>query len=163
MLAGLMLVAAAALGLWLAYLLIGTGREAPAVKIYFYQRDTLTAFSRPLSPDQAPLAQALAALLAGPNEPERAAGVKTTIPPGTRAINYKTNGGTAIITFNRRLEDYGGGSSRVEGMIGQIVYTITEVPGIKKVWIKMEGEKELVLGGEGLVIDRPLSREDISR
>jgi len=48
-------------------------------------------------------------------------------------------------------------------MIGQIVYTITEVPGIKKVWIKMEGEKELVLGGEGLVIDRPLSREDISR
>jgi len=160
---GLALLAIAALGLGLAYLLGGTRKEAPEIKLYFYRGEELTMVRRPLSPDRAPLEQALEALLSGPNGTERAAGLQTMIPPGTKALSAKTEKGTAAIVFNRRLEAYGGGSSRVEGMIDQIVYTITEVPGVKSVWIKMAGEQELVLGGEGLVIDKPLSRADLRR
>ena len=67
---------------------------------------------------------------------------------------------TAIINFNARLEEYGGGATHVRGMIAQIVYTATGLQGIDKAWIWVEGKKSIVLGGEGLVLDKPLTRED---
>jgi spore germination protein GerM len=84
------------------------------------------------------------------------------VPRGTRALSFKVRGKTVIVNFSRELEKYGGGSTRLQGMIAQIVYTATDVPGIEKAWIWMEGEKELVLGGEGLILDRPLGRKEVS-
>ncbi len=138
-------------------------KSGPSLTVYFSRGERLAPVRRPLRPEQAPLKAALAELLAGPSPAERAQGIETLIPPGTRTVAVKTEGQTALIVFNRKLENYGGGSARVEGMIAQIVYTATEVPGVAKVWIKMSGEKELVLGGEGLVIDRPLSRGEVGR
>lgn len=117
----------------------------------------MVAVERPLGADEEPLPKAMAELLSGPKE----AGLSTQIPTGTKILRLQVKKGTAILDFNRKLESYGGGSARVEGMIAQIVYTATEVPGIEKVWIWIEGEKEIVLGGEGLVLDRPLSRSDV--
>ncbi len=147
---------AAATYLWVALQPKGT-----AVKVYFFKGEKLTAVERPLSANEAPLSKALTELISGPSETERGQGISTQIPRGTKVLSMLIKDDIAIINFNRKLENYGGGSARLEGMIAQIVYTATEVPGIKKVWIWMEGEKELVLGGEGLVLDKPLSRRDL--
>ena len=149
------LVAAAA-ALWL------TPAKAPSVQVYFFQADKPCAVSRPLPPDQAPLEVAMAELLKGPNEGEKAAGFSTQLPAGIKVRLIKAEREIAIIDFSGRLEAYGGGSNRVEGLVAQIVYTATAVPGISKAWIWLAGEKEVVLGGEGLVLDKPLGRGDLA-
>jgi len=137
-------------------------QKPPSVKVYFYKGDKLFAVERTLNAGEAPLQRAIGELLAGPSPDEKLEGITTQLPAGTRVLRLRVKDQVAIIDFNRKLEAYGGGSARLEGMIAQIVYTATEIPGIEKVWIWMEGEKELVLGGEGLVLDKPLSRRDVS-
>jgi len=150
-------------------LLVGLGawffpkqEKGPVLKVYFLKGGKLAAVERGLAPDRAPLKLAADALLAGPTREEKSAGYSTMIPPGTRTIWIIEKNGIAIINLNRKLEAYGGGASRVEGLVAQIVYTLTDIPGIEKAWIWMAGEKEIVLGGEGLILDKPLSRSDLA-
>ena len=131
------------------------------LSVYFVKGDQLIAVNRPIKADVPLLEQALAALLAGPSEDERGRGMTTHIPAGVKVKHIKLERKMAIIDLSRELENYCGGSARLEGMIAQIVYTMTGVPGIDKVWIWVEGEKEVVLGGEGFVLDRPLGRQDL--
>jgi spore germination protein GerM len=133
----------------------------PVIKVYFFQGEKIAAVERPLKPDAPALQQAMAQLLAGPLPAEKAQGLVTQIPAGARLLQARVKDETAILDFNRRLEGYGGGTARLEGMINQIVFTATEVPGVTKAWIWVEGEKEIILGGEGLVLDRPLGRGDL--
>ncbi|MFA5113262.1 MAG: GerMN domain-containing protein [Candidatus Margulisiibacteriota bacterium] len=137
--------------------------KQPTVTIYLTKGDRLAAAERPLAKNDDRLGRAIAALLAGPTAAEKAGGLTTLIPGGTRVLHHRVKDGVAIVDFNRQLEDYGGGSARIEGIIAQIVYTATEVPGVKKVWVRIEGNKEVVLGGEGLVLDKPLGRADLRR
>jgi spore germination protein GerM len=136
--------------------------KAPEVQVYFFQGDRLTAVTRPLPPDRAPLEVALRELLKGPSEAEKAAGLSTQLPAGIKIRALRSEREIATIDFSGRLEAYGGGSSRVEGLVAQIVYTATAVPGINKAWIWLAGQKEVVLGGEGLVLDKPLGRGDLA-
>jgi len=157
----LLAVAAALAGVYLRRQPAATPK-VPVVNVYFFQAAKLVAVERPLTGIAAPLQQAIEQLLAGPTTGEAAAGLSTLIPRGTRALHLRVKNGVAIIDFNRKLEAYGGGSARIEGMIAQIVFTATALPGAEKAWIWMEGEKELVLGGEGLVLDKPLSRSELT-
>lgn len=134
----------------------------PSVKVYFFKGEKLFAVERPLQRNETPLKRALEELMAGPNKGEIGQGIATQLPAGTKVLNARITGSTATINFNRKLENYGGGSTRLQGMIAQIVYTATDIPGVEKAWIWIESRKEVVLGGEGLVLDHPLSRGEIS-
>lgn len=60
-------------------------------------------------------------------------------------------------------DDWGvNGAPAVRGLVQQIVYTATEEPGITRALITQNGGKQAVIGGEGLVIDEPHSRDEIS-
>lgn len=157
--AAIIIVAVVAAAVWYFW---AAAPKSPSVKVYFFKGDKLFAVERPLTAGDAPLRKAVEALLTGPNPIERLAGVTTQLPAEAGVLYLRIKGDVAIIDFNRKLEAYGGGSARLERMIAQIVYTATDAPGIKKAWIWMEGEKEVVLGGEGLVLDHPLGRKDIS-
>ena len=137
-------------------------KNEPAIKIYFVEGDKLVGVKRPLNPADASLNQAMVELLKGPSLAEKKSGIKTQIPAGARALNMQVKNRIATINFNRQLAEYGGGSDRINGIIAQIIYTATEIPGVDKVWIYIEGERELVLGGEGLVLDHPLGRADLA-
>ena len=52
------------------------------------------------------------------------------------------------------------GSAQSLGLVQQLVYTITEEPGVRRALIKDKGKANAVI--DQLVIDRPLSREDVS-
>lgn len=159
----ILLIAALAIGVAVAIGLFWLTREKPhTVKVYFLKGDRLVAVERPLKPNESPLRKTVTELLSGPSAKEKEAGYSSLLPAGVKVLGIKAQDKTAIVDFNRRLEAYGGGTARLEGMIAQIVYTITDVPGIEKAWIWMEGEKEIVLGGEGLVLDHPLSRREVS-
>jgi len=146
-----------------AYFLLSPPKkgQSETAKIYFFKSEKLTAVERTVTGTDAPKGR-IDALLVGPSKKEAQEGLFTEIPKGTRALKAFVEGDTAYVDFNSKLGEYGGGSTRVQGMIMQIVYTLTEVPGIKKVGIMVNGKSEVVLGGEGYVIEKPLSRKDVN-
>jgi spore germination protein GerM len=131
------------------------------VKVYFFQGGELIAVKRAVKATEAPLSKAIHALLKGPSEEEMQRGIVSLLPPGAGILGLSIKDKTAILNFNRRIEPSGGGSDRLRGLIAQIVYTVTDIPGVEKVWLWEEGKKELVLGGEGLVLDKPVGRADL--
>jgi spore germination protein GerM len=153
----LVIIGAAAAGIY--FFLNQT--KSPTVSVYFFKGSSLVAVKRTIGADEAPLNKALHALLQGPDLKEAGRGIISEIPSGTKILGIKAEKKLATINFNDKLELYGGGAAKIQGIIAQIVYTATSIKGINKVWIWVNGKKEVVLGGEGLVLDRPLSRRDI--
>jgi spore germination protein GerM len=54
------------------------------------------------------------------------------------------------------------GSARVATFVQQLVYTASEEPGIARVLITQNSGRTAIIGGEGLVIDRPATRADLT-
>ena len=52
------------------------------------------------------------------------------------------------------------GAAQVQALVQQLVYVITEEPGIRKARITEKGKTNAVI--DGLVLDKPLSREDVT-
>ncbi|MDI6771564.1 MAG: GerMN domain-containing protein [bacterium] len=100
---------------------------------------------------------AFEALLAGPTAQERAKGLTTEIPAGTRLRDLSVREGVVTVDLSEAVGS-GGGSSSMQGRLWQIVYTGTVLPAARQVRLIIEGEERQALGGEGLMIDRPIAR-----
>ena len=135
--------------------------QNPSVSVYFLKGEKLISVKRPLPQGDAPLQVAANQLMLGPNEQEAKEGIFSEIPRSAKIIKASIQDESANIIFNDEIENYGGGSARVQGLVAQIVYTFTEIPGINKVQILVGKRASVVLGGEGFVIDKPLSRQDL--
>lgn len=105
------------------------------------------------------LREAYRALLAGPTPEERAAGLSSEIPQGTRLRAVVVGAGVAAVDLTAAIEG-GGGSSSMLARVWQIVYTGTQFPAVRRVRILIEGQNRAALGGEGVVIDEPIPRPE---
>ena len=77
-------------------------------------------------------------------------------------IGTKIDGDTATVDFAVPSADWGvAGSAGVRAFVQQLTYTITEEPGIRQSLITENGA-QAIIGGEGLVIDHAVAREDVS-
>lgn len=97
------------------------------------------------------------ALLAGPTPEDRARGLSTEIPAGTRLRSLSAREGVVSIDLSEAVAS-GGGSASMLARVWQIVYTGTQHPAAPQVRLLIEGAERRALGGEGVLIDRPIGR-----
>ena len=101
----------------------------------------------------------LEVLLRGPQGPDREAGATTTIPEGTELLGVELRGDALYVDLSSEFES-GGGSMSMQMRVAQVVYTGTQFPGIDSVRIMLEGQEVDAIGGEGVMVERPLTRRD---
>lgn len=102
------------------------------------------------------LKDAFQGLLIGPKDAQKHV---STIPEGTklRDLEVKTDG--IHIDLSKEFTS-GGGSASMTGRLAQILYTASSLDPNAKIWINVDGEPLEVLGGEGILVDQPMTRQD---
>lgn len=100
------------------------------------------------------LETAVQRLLSGPEGSEN----DTTIPPETKLLSLKLDKDGVHLNLSSEFTT-GGGSASMMGRLGQLLYTATSVNSDAKVWLSINGEPLEVLGGEGLMIEQPMTRQ----
>ncbi len=95
-------------------------------------------------------------LLSGPSKHSP---LVSTFPEDVKVKEIKVQGDTVTVDFNKNfLKPYG--ATMEIGMVGSLVLTLTDIPGIKKVQILCEGKKVPYLP-EGMEIGNTLTRGDV--
>ena len=128
-------------------------------EVWFTRGESLFMVRRdePFTPRIA--AAAMQSLLAGPSAREQAAAVGSQIPAGTQLLGLTIEDGVATVDLTSEFES-GGGSASMNMRIAQVVYTLTQFPTVKGVLFELDGQRVDVLGGEGVVVDEPVTRKD---
>jgi sporulation and spore germination protein len=133
----------------------------PTVEVWFARGDRLVPQSRTHRRTPRVATAALTALLAGPTRAERASGLATAIPAGTRLLGVSVKGGVATVDLTSQYQS-GGGSRSMQLRLGQVVYTLTQFPTVKSVRFQLDGAPVNVFSSEGIVLAKPVGRGDYS-
>ncbi len=100
------------------------------------------------------LTAALEALLDGPDAETHS----TTIPTSTRLEGVEVKNDGVHINLSTDFTS-GGGTMSMTGRVAQILYTASSIDADTPVWLSVDSEPLEVLGGEGLLIRQPLTRD----
>lgn len=90
-------------------------------------------------------------------EPEDAK-VSSTIPEGTKLRSLRVQEDGIHVDLSQEFTT-GGGSASMSGRLAQVIYTATTLDTNANVWIEVEGKPLELLGGEGLEITQPMTRQ----
>jgi spore germination protein GerM len=137
----------------------GTVPATLSVEVWFARRGRLVPALRTHSATPRVATAALGALLAGPTRAERASGLTTAIPAGTRLLGISIHDGVAKVDLTSEYQS-GGGSLSMQVRLGQVVYTLTQFPTIRAVRFALDGAPVNVFSSEGIVLDHAVGRGD---
>jgi hypothetical protein len=129
------------------------------LSVYFLRGEKLGVAERRVPQTKAVAAAAVRELCAGPSAAERAAGLGTAVPAGTAFGGVSISDGVALVDLSSAFEN-GGGSLSMTARVAQVVYTLTQFPGIKAVAFSLDGAPISTLGGEGVDVAPPQQRAD---
>lgn len=97
----------------------------------------------------------LKALVEGPRRP----GLSPTLSPRAKVRSVVARGGLVVVDFDRTLvEEHPGGSTGEILTVFSVVNTLTEIPGVREVAWRIEGETVETLVGH-LDLSRPFERD----
>jgi len=130
-------------------------------RIYLTRGETLSVVSRSVPKTTAVARASIEALLGGPLPAEKTSGYDTAIPEGTSLRAVSVDGGTATVDLSGAF-DSGGGSASMRMRVAQVVYTLTQFPGVKRVAFEIDGEPVEAIGGEGVMVSPPVTRADFT-
>lgn len=115
----------------------------------------VTIPARELDKPEAMLSSAFKRLLSGNPRDE---GYTSAIPEGTKLLGLSVKNKEVSINLSREFTR-GGGTASMTSRLGQIIYTASSLEPQTKIRILVEGEPLEVLGGEGLIVEQPTTRE----
>ncbi len=104
---------------------------------------------------------ALRALRAGPDPTERRAGITTALPAEIPVQFLGARDGVARVRLSPAFTD--GSVRRQAGALAEIVYTLTDLPGIERVSFLVDEEVVEVPRGDGSLTADPVGRADYAR
>jgi len=137
----------------------GTVPTLLSLEVWFARTDGLVAVHRTHQPTQRVATAAIEDLLSGPTAEERASGLGSAVPDGTRLLGIGIRNGVATVDLTSEYQS-GGGSLSMQTRLGQVVYTLTQFPTVQKVSFRLDGSPVNVFSNEGIVLDHPVSRTD---
>ncbi len=135
--------------------------ETMTFEVWFARGDRLFVVHRTVPASPRVGTAAVEALLAGPTEGERAAGLTTAVPEGTELLGLTVEGGLATVDLSGAFGS-GGGTLSVRMRLAQLVYTLTQFPTVEGVALELDGRPVEVFSAEGLVLEPPMAREDFA-
>jgi spore germination protein GerM len=137
--------------------------QAPAeqsVQIYWLKTvgDKIELAPAPVSLSDAQpnvvLKDAFEKMLQGSTDPA----LTSTIPADTKLQKLEIQSDGIHVDLSQEFTA-GGGSTSMMGRVAQVIYTATTLDPNAAVWISVDEQPLDVLGGEGLVIDQPMTRQ----
>ena len=138
----------------LGALLAAPASAAPKLKVFFTRDSRLQTVERPLATGADAIQAAASALFAGPRSVERRDGIRTAIPRGIRMTEFQVVDGTVFIRVPEAFAA-GGDGGALQLRLAQVVYTVTQAPGVGAVRILL-GDEPVPAPGEdpGAVLSR---------
>jgi hypothetical protein len=139
-----------------------TSPGATSVAVYFLRDGKVAPVRRTVPATTAVARAAMRALLAGPTETERDAGLVSAIPEGTSLRDIALADGVATVDLDGRFDE-GGGSASMLGRVAQVVATLTRFSTVRRVRFRLDGDPVDAIGGEGVVVAPPVGRLEIEQ
>lgn len=140
----------------------GAGTEVAGpttdVTLYFVRGGGLVAATRALPKVVRIGAEAVTALLGGPTDAERSAGLTTAIPAGARFNDLAIDGGVARVDLSQSFQ-VGGSGLDLTLRLAQVTCTLSAFPTVTGVRFAFDGNAVAVTDGSGVVVDRPVTCE----
>ncbi len=102
--------------------------------------------------------EVLTSLFGGANTNELARQFRTAIPGGTRMLSARLQGGTLRVNVSKELLQLSGGD--LVDALAQIVFTASEVEGVRGVKILVDGADQQWPAGDGALQSEPLTVYD---
>jgi hypothetical protein len=134
------------------------------VKVFFVKGGQFAPRARVVPAGKQPATAAVQALLAGPTSAERAAGIDTTLPRGTKLVSLEVQAGIAKVGLSRAdTSTTAFDVSLRPARAAQVVYTLTAVPGVEQVLISVNGVKRATFIGSKLAVRGALDKHDLSK
>lgn len=131
-----------------------------SVLVYLVRGEELAVASREIYGSPEVAAGSLNELLTGITPYEQDLGFGTEIPADTRLKDIALqDDGTVIVDLSSDFEP-GGGSFSMQMRLAQIVFTVTQFDTIDRVQLQVDGQDVEAIGGEGVMVDEPLTRDD---
>jgi spore germination protein GerM len=100
--------------------------------------------------------RSMSSLIASAGKPDGK--LTSTIPVGTKLLSAQVKSDGIHIDLSKEFTQ-GDGSTSMIGRLGQVVYTATAESPDAPVWITIEGKKLELLGGVGVEIRQPITRQ----
>lgn len=98
-------------------------------------------------------------LLGGPNAKEKAKGIYTEVPQGTKLLSLDENPDKVTINLSSDFEQ-GGGTDGLYKRLYQLIKTANKNTTID-VYLDINGKKAEVIGGEGIMLNQPLNSKSL--
>ena len=145
-----------------------TLNRLPDTVVYFVHSDQATftlerAFRRTARGDAENHArEAVAALVRGPDADEQARGLSTALPADLEVLDVALRDSVLYVDLSADLAR-GGGTALMRARLEQLLWTLSQPASVDGVALSVEGEPLHVLGGDGILVERPWYRTDGDR
>lgn len=100
---------------------------------------------------------AVKSLINGPTAKEKKLGVYSEIPAGTRLISITESPSRVVINLTSDFEN-GGGTDSLYKRLFQLIKTV-KINSNLPLYLQLDGKQVEVIGGEGIMINQPLSED----